>query len=269
MKKLMTMLCAVLACSFLFTATPVQAKTANYEMVLTKNYQRFWSNGTNTLYIKDVVKKDVIQKQKLYLKNVKSGKVTLLKTLIPNREEEESYSICNVYGTTVYMNKVRGVGDGDLYSYNWKTKKWKCLGKQFVVMNASGKWMITSDHFPTDPSPYTSYIYKITGKGLEKVLKLGTYTSQTQFSKADGRIYYAKYGKGADMHKMSVYSCKADGTEYSKITTVVTNDKNDTIILQDVTKDAITYVVQNEDQQYYHYDRNTKETTKIPDPYEQ
>ena len=40
MKKLIASLCAVLACSFLFTATPVQAKTTNYEMTLTKNYQR-------------------------------------------------------------------------------------------------------------------------------------------------------------------------------------------------------------------------------------
>ena len=51
MKKLIASLCAVLACSFLFTATPVQAKTTNYEMTLTKSYQRIWSNGTNKIYI--------------------------------------------------------------------------------------------------------------------------------------------------------------------------------------------------------------------------
>ena len=51
MKKLIASLCAALACSFLFTATPVQAKTTNYEMTLTKSYQRIWSNGTNKIYM--------------------------------------------------------------------------------------------------------------------------------------------------------------------------------------------------------------------------
>ena len=51
MKKLIASLCAALACSFLFTATPVQAKTTNYEMTLTKSYKRSRSNGTKKIYI--------------------------------------------------------------------------------------------------------------------------------------------------------------------------------------------------------------------------
>ena len=86
MKKLIASLCAVLACSFLFTATPVQAKTTNYEMTLTKSYQRIWSNGTNKIYI--TTSKDYT-KQKLYLKNVKSGKKKVLKTFTLNQENDD------------------------------------------------------------------------------------------------------------------------------------------------------------------------------------
>ena len=122
MKKLIASLCAVMACSFLFTATPVQAKTTNYEMTLTKNYQRIWSNGTNKIYI--TTSKDYT-KQKLYLKNVKSGKKKVLKTFTLNQENDESYNIGNVYDyiqlytdrylsiSTVYLQDyIQGIGEG-------------------------------------------------------------------------------------------------------------------------------------------------------------
>ena len=109
MKKLITTLCAALACSFLFTATPVYADNA-YTMTTVKSHLSVWSNGKNKVYLKDITKKnkdgiDEIVEQKLYLKDVKTGKSKLLKTITLDPESEECCYLNNVYKTTVYMNQ--------------------------------------------------------------------------------------------------------------------------------------------------------------------
>lgn len=218
MKKLITTLCAALACSFLFTATPVYADNA-YTMTTVKSHLSVWSNGKNKVYLKDITKKnkdgiDEIVEQKLYLKDVKTGKSKLLKTITLDPESEECCYLNNVYKTTVYMNRVRGVGDGDLYTYNWKTGKFKCVRKNFIIINASGKYMITANYLPTDISPYPAYLYKITSKGLEKVKKLGAYTTQAQF--AGRKIYYAKFPSNGSIRQMSVWTCDLSGKMQKK-----------------------------------------------------
>lgn len=263
MKKLIASLCAVLACSFLFTATPVQAKTTNYEMTLTKNYQRIWSNGTNKIYI--TTSKDYT-KQKLYLKNVKSGKKKVLKTFTLNQENDESYNIGNVYGTTIYLNVVRGAGDGDVYTYNWKTNKFQCVRKNFAILNASGKYMITSNYTPTDISPFPQYIYKITSKGLEKVKKLGQNTSQSQI--VGKKIYYAKYVSVTEgLHDMTVWSCDLNGKNVTSVLKVSSKYEHGDVMLQTVGAKSFDFVdipnEENKDPEYYRFDMTTEKTTPI------
>lgn len=265
MKKLIASLCAVLACSFLFTATPVQAKTTTYKMTLTKNYQRIWSNGTTKIYLKDTKNKEgEVVKQKLYSKNVKSGKTTLLKTLTPNLDNDESYSICNVYANTVFLNKTKGVGDGNLYAYNMKTKKLKCSKKNFQVLNASGRYLITSTYTPSDISPFPQYIYKITSKGLEKVKKLGQNTSQSQI--VGKKIYYAKYTEG-NLHDMTVCSCDLNGKNLRSVFKVSSKYENGYVMLQTVGKKSLDFVdisgEGNKDPEYYRFDLTTEKTTPI------
>ena len=244
MKKLIASLCAVLACSFLFTATPVQAKTTNYEMTLTKNYQRIWSNGTNKIYI--TTSKDYT-KQKLYLKNVKSGKKKVLKTFALNQENDESYNIGNVYGTTIYLNVVRGAGDGDVYTYNWKTNKFQRARKNFAILNASGKYMITS-------------------KGLEKVKKLGQNTSQSQI--VGKKIYYAKYASATEgLHDMTVWSCDLNGKNVTSVLKVSSKYEHGDVMLQTVGAKSFDFVdipnEENKDPEYYRFDMTTEKTTPI------
>ena len=268
MKKLIATLCAALACSFLFTATPVQAKSADYERTQTKDYQIIWSNGVNKIYLKNTTKNDrygniVTTKQKLCLKNIKSKKVKVLKTLTVNTDYDECYSIANVYGTTIYLNRIRGVGDGDLYTYNWKTDKFTRVRKNFIVLNASGKYMITGNYMPSDIGPYPAYVYKITSRGLEKLKKLGANTTQAQF--VNGRIYYAKFPNDGSIHSMSVWSCSASGKNAKMIFRVNAKDELGYVMLESVDKNSIVYVdVPNDgDPEYYRFDRKTEKTTQI------
>ncbi len=268
MKKLIASLCAVLACSFLFTATPVQAKTTTtYKMTLTKNYQRIWSNGTNKIYIKNIYDKSkTLTKQKLYCKNVKSGKTANLKTFKLDQESGESYSIGNVYGTTIYLNVIRDAGDGDLYTYNLKTNKFRCAKEGFTILNASGKYMITSNYIPTDISPFPQYIYKITSKGLEKVKKLGQNTSQSQI--VGNKVYYAKYATISEgLHDMTVYRCDLNGKNVTPVLTVSSKYEHGDVMLQTVGKKSLDYVdisyEDNKDPEYYRFDLTTEKTTPI------
>lgn len=263
MKKLIASLCAALACSFLFTATPVQAKTTNYEMTLTKSYQRIWSNGTNKIYM--TTNKDYT-KQKLYLKNVKSGEKKMLKSFNLDQDNDESYSISNVYGNKIYLNKTFGAGDGNLYAYNLKTKKFGCVKKNFQILNASGKYMITSNYTPTDISPFPQYIYKITSKGLEKVKKLGQYTSQSQI--VGNKVYYAKYVEGR-LHDMTVCSCDLNGKNLTSVSVFKVSSKYEhgDVMLQTVGTKSFDFVdipnEENKDPEYYRFDMTTEKTTPI------
>ena len=53
MKKFLTMMCAVLAFSFIFctSGTVTEAKTAAYTSTITKDYRINWSNGTKKIYL--------------------------------------------------------------------------------------------------------------------------------------------------------------------------------------------------------------------------
>ncbi len=262
MKKLITTLCAVLVCGFLFSATTVEAKSAAYERTTTKNNQTVWSNGTNKVYLKS---NKAYTKQNLYLKNVKSGKTKLLKTFQLNMEDDGSYSIGNVYGTTIYLNRIKGAGDGDLYTYNWKTAKYKKLKTDFVIMDASGKTLITADYQPTDISPLTQYIYKITDKGLQKVKTIGKHITQAQF--VDGMIYYSKYPKDGSIRNMSVCRCDQNGENVETLFKASAADKNGYVMLQKVSRKNIDYieVPADGDQLYYRYNMKTQKITQITD----
>ena len=69
MKKFLTMMCAVLALSFIFctSGTVTEAKTAAYTSTITKDYRINWSNGTKKIYLNK-------KGNKLYCKNLKTGK---------------------------------------------------------------------------------------------------------------------------------------------------------------------------------------------------
>ena len=263
MKKLITTLCAALACSFLFTATPVMAKNAGYERTQTKNYQMIWSNGTNKIYLKS--NKDYT-KQNLYLKNIKSGKTRVLKTLKLDMDEDTSYNIGNVYGSTIYLNLVRGAGDGDLYTYNLKTGKFARVRKNFVILNASGKYLIAANYQPTDISPFPSYIYKITSKGFQKIKKLGQNTTQAQF--VGDKVYYAKFPNDGNINEMSVWVCDVTGKNAKTVFRVAAQDANGYVMLETVDKNSIVYVdvPVDGDPVYYRFDMKTEKTTQIPEP---
>ena len=269
MKKIIATLCAALACSFLFTTTPVYAENA-YTMTMVKSHLSVWSNGKNKVYLKDITKKnkdgiDEIVKQKLYLKDVKTGKSKLLQTIKLDPESEECCYLNNVYKTTVYMNRVRGVGDGNLYTYNWKTGKFKCVRKNFIIINASGKYMITANYLPTDISPYPAYLYKITSKGLEKVKKLGAYTTQAQF--AGRKIYYAKFPSDGSIRQMSVWTCDLSGKHAKEIFRTKAKDEQGYVMLQHVDENSFVYVEvpADGDPVYYRFDMKTEKTTQIPE----
>lgn len=257
MKKLIATLCAALACSFLFTATPVLAKSgSNYVMTTTKDYRIAWSNGTNKIYFNK-------NQDKLYMKNMKTGKVKLLKTFKLDKDGDWSYYIGNVYGTTVYLNKISGIGEANLYTYNWKTDKFERFRKNFTILNANGKYLLTANYLPTDISPYPAYIYKITSKGIEKVKKLGQDTTQAQF--VGKKIYYSKYPTDASIREMSVYCCDINGKNQKLLFKAKATDEYGYVMLQKVSTKSIEYVeVPNEgDSVYYRYDMKTEKITEI------
>ena len=120
MKKFLTMMCAVLAFSFIFctSGTVTEAKTAAYTSTITKDYRINWSNGTKKIYLNK-------KGNKLYCKNLKTGKTQLLKKLKIEADSDQSYMISYVYGNNIYLSSIRGAGDGDTYTYNMKTKTYK------------------------------------------------------------------------------------------------------------------------------------------------
>ena len=85
-------MCAVLAFSFIFctSGTVTEAKTAAYTSTITKDYRINWSNGTKKIYLNK-------KGNKLYCKNLKTGKTQLLKKLKIEADSDQSYMISYVY----------------------------------------------------------------------------------------------------------------------------------------------------------------------------
>lgn len=245
MKKFLTMMCAVLALSFIFctSGTVTEAKTAAYTSTITKDYRINWSNGTKKIYLNK-------KGNKLYCKNFKTGKTQLLKKLKIEADSDQSYMISYVYGNNIYLSSIRGAGDGDTYTYNMKTKTYKCLKKNFIIQSTYGKYVTASYYMPTDITPYASYVYEITSNGVKKVTRLAKNTTCAMF--INNNIYYTSYPQsenteGSEMYTVKVYKCKKDGTNKKCIFTRKLDDKNSYVLVQTITENTIHFVETTEE----------------------
>lgn len=262
MKKLLTTICAVFVFCFALSGTTVHAAT-EYKGTLSKDYRMSWSNGTNKVYLNK-------ETTRLYVKNLKTGKVKLLQKLKVDKDSDMSYAVANVYGNNIYLNRLQGAGDSQVYVCNMKTQKMKCLKKNFYIQSAAGSYMVASTYLPTDISPYPTWIYQITSKGLQKVKKLGTDTSGAQI--VSGKVYYATYPDGgAHMNKMSVYRCDKNGKNKKLLFTHEIDDENGYIVPEEFTTKKITFAVNSEKLTgsaedpvvEYSYDATTGQITKV------
>lgn len=262
MKRLITTICAVFVFCFVLSGTAVQA-AAEYQGTLSKDYRMSWSNGTNKVYLNKAT-------TRLYVKNLKTGKVKLLQKLKVDKESDMFYDVANVYGNNVYLNRTQGAGDSNVYVCNMKTQKMKCVKKNFNIQSATGKYMIAATYLPTDITPYPTWIYQITSKGLQKVKKLGTDTSGTRI--VGEKVYYATYPEGrAHMNKMNVYRCDRNGKNNKLLFTQNVDDENGYIIPEEFTAKKITFAVSSEKLSgseedpviEYVYDCATKQITKV------
>lgn len=263
MKKFLTTICAVFVLAVIMGsgATTTEAKTAAYTSTITKDYRTIWSNGSQKVYLNKT-------RNKLYCKNLKSGKAQLLQKLKVDSESDQSYNISYVYGNNIYLSSMYGAGDGDTYVYNMKTKTYKRLKKYFIIQDAYDKYLITSEYMPTDISPYPTYVYEITSKGVKKVAKLGNNTSSAVF--VNGKIYYASYPKPenadeSELYRVNIYTCKKDGSAKKKIYTKKAGKKDGYIIVYAITDDIIDYTMTTKDGQLvqYEYNRTTGKTQKV------
>ena len=158
--------------------------------------------------------------------------------------------ISYVYGNNIYLSSIRGAGDGDTYTYNMKTKTYKCLKKNFIIQSTYGKYVTASYYMPTDITPYASYVYEITSNGVKKVTRLAKNTTCAMF--INNNIYYTSYPQsenteGSEMYTVKVYKCKKDGTNKKCIFTRKLDDKNSYVLVQTITENTIHFVETTEE----------------------
>ena len=96
MKKFLTTICAVFVLAVIMGsgATTTEAKTAAYTSTITKDYRTTWSNGSKKVYLNKT-------RNKLYCKNLKSGKAQLLQKLKVDSESDQSYNISYMEITSI------------------------------------------------------------------------------------------------------------------------------------------------------------------------
>ena len=204
MKKFIAAICAALVCCFVLSGTVTEAKTNVYQRNYTTNYREIWSNGVTKVYMNKA-------RTKLCEKNIKSGKVTVLKKLQADLsdENENYYTIANVVGNKIYLNHMDHF-NSDVYVYNKTTKKLKKVKKELLIQDAYGDYMIANGYLPSDQTPYEAWIYKINGDSIKKVKTIGKEISGMRI--CDGKIYFASYAnKNHDLKSMKVYSCDLNG----------------------------------------------------------
>lgn len=232
MKKFITTICAALVFCFALSGVVTEAKTIDYQRTVSKDYRVSWSNGKQKIYMNKAG-------TKLYAKDLKSGKATLLQKM--KADEIWDYQIANVYGNNIYLDRISEIGETQVYIYNMKNKTFKLFKKHFNIQSAAGKYMVTASYLPTDISPYPTYLYQDTGKGLKKIAKLGSYTSGAVI--INGKVYYAAYPKSDNMslQKMGVYTCDLDGQNKTRLFTRNVTGENAYIQPEEFTAEKITF----------------------------
>lgn len=237
MKKIMTTICAALVFCFVLSGTVAEAKTDVYQQHYTKDYREIWSDGVTKVYMNKA-------RTKLCEKNIKSGKVTVLKKL--KATEENYYTIVNVYNNRIYLNHINYLSS-DAYVYNKTTKKFKRLKKDLRITDAYGSSMLTMGYVPSDISPYTAWIYKVSGDGIKKVKTIGNAVAGMKI--CDGKIYYASYTKtdGSSNENMKVYTCDLSGQNKKFLFSKKAEGEYGYALVEEFSAESILFMEYNSD----------------------
>lgn len=231
MKKFLTTICAALVFCFVLSGTVAEAKTTEYKNSVTTDFRNIWSNGTTKIYLNKA-------RTKLCEKNIKTGKVTVLKTL--KATEDTYYTVENVYGNKIYMNHINYLSS-DAYVYNKTTKKLKKVKKSLYITGASGKYMIAMGYVPSDTTPNAAWIYKVNGDSIKKVKTLGNSVSGMKI--VNGKIYFASYTDNGDSKQtMKVCTCDLNGQNKKVLFTRNIDNELAYANVEEFNEDTIVFV---------------------------
>lgn len=260
MKKFMTTIFAALLICVVLSGTVAEAKTTVYQESQTKDYREIWSDGTTKVYMNKA-------RTKLCEKNIKSGKVTVLKKLKADfsDENENYYTIANVVGNKIYLNRMDHLSSA-VYVYNKTTRKLQCLKKDLMIQDAYGNYMIALGYMPSDISPYTAWIYKVNGNGIRKVKTIGNAVAGMKI--CDGKIYYASYTKtgGSSNQNMKVYTCDLSGQNKKLLFSKKAEGAYGYALVEEFNEDNIIFMEYNSDTDSsteYIYDIASGEIQKV------
>lgn len=236
---LMVFLLAFILGTVLGPVQTVEAKSVAYQKKGNK-----WVNGKNTIYMKG----------KTLYKATQSKKAAVLAKFL-NKDPDAYCNLLTVYGDYAFVEFITDINSSTIYSVNIKTgAKQKNVKKAAVAV--SGKYIWTCPLQPTDVSSYRTYIYEIKGSKLKKIKKVGKYISGPQVY--ENRIYYASY-TDSPMKKMTVYSCKANGTSKKKLFSLKAKGEEGMVHIGEIKKGKIDAYVYSDDRlKQYQYTIKSK-----------
>ena len=227
--------------------------TANAETLKWKSTDRQWYAGGYVYYMSgNTLYKSPNQSNSQGIKD---------KVASWNIKESKYLTIVHGYKNKLYISCTDEYNsEADLYSVNVKTGKKKKEVSNCCVVAAKGKYVYGNVIKVTDTGAYPVYLWKITGKSVKKVKMLGKYIFGTTI--VNNKVYYASY-PSKSQKKMTVYSCKLDGSKRKKLFTLEGKGEYCQVLINDVNEKTITaYVSSGENQGLYEYNIKTGKLKK-------
>lgn len=247
MKKWMKRIALLMVICLVITPIEgVNAKSTTYKE-LSSPYNT-WTNGTYNISIKE---------NKLCRQTKKSGKtVTLAKWSLKG---DDSLKISTIYNNKAYVLKRSDSGASIpvLYSVDLKTKKKKKVANRCEPVLCKGKYIYANPATVTDVSCDIVDLYKITKTGIKKVKRIGKNVFGTEAK--NNKIYYASY-PDRSMKKMTMYSCKVNGTGKKKLFTLKGTGQYCQVLPCKITS---KYITATNGSNLYKYTFKTKKLKKI------
>lgn len=248
MKAVIIFLLALGISTIFVPARTAEAKSTAYH----QKGSNKWTNGKNTFYLKGST---------LYKKTGGKKVAVLAQFAVTDAAIYYArYDLVTVYGNYAFVQTTVNDYDATVYSVNVKTGK-KQKEAKIAAMSIGGKYMCAYRYNPTDAGAYPLYLYKIRNNKLKKIKMLGKHVFYPQVY--NGRLYYASYSDSY-MKKMTVYSCKVDGTAKKKLFSLKANGEYGTVYIGEVKGGKVNATVNEPDcSKRYQYSIKTKKLKKV------
>lgn len=173
-----------------------------------------YTNGHHAFYV---------QNNALYKYIFSSGKEIRLKRFSkqdPSDSFQTDYFYINdIYGSQIFVQKTytgSGTWTHTIYSYNIKTKKYKKVLSNCVIIARYDKYVVGRNRVDTSGGPVPLTLYRIKGSKFEKIKRLSSSGRNATF--VDKKLYYVEYPNyWTTGTKAVLYRCNLDGSGRKKL----------------------------------------------------